>query len=674
MEVKTISVKNLLGKQFNIPYYQRGYRWEEKQVNDLLNDLQEFYYKMKINKDKSKDASFYCMQPLVVVKNNNLTHDPDNPVYDLIDGQQRLTTIYLILKYLKKKDEDLGTLYTLSYERLPKEESEKLFEVGNLDDLNDDSKLLLSKYNDFFFLFRTYQTIKKWFAQTGHIKWQIMQTILLGDGSYDTNQQDVRFLWYEPDQEIKTEQDADVLRGSIDIFNRLNYGQTPLSNTDLIKAMLMICDIYSDDELPLRKEESSRYATEWDTMEKRLHNRLLWSMLVPAEYQPYSRMELLFDFVAHELFDNKKEEWESIAYANIAPDDNDFAYRVVSAYLLYSDQGIVSPDEYGNRVKYIWKEVQNVYHMFCNWYNDRRSYHLIGFYILLHDKLMGGGGKTSRYKIIKDLRKWYTSQSRKHFVEKITLEIGEKVKIKSVNKEDNSNKKTYQLCDINYEKTPDDLIRVLTLFNVDLTMNETAENPLFDFELFKKTKPISLEHIHPQNLKLEDKKVIEWYESRRNVLDAHDKIPHTTTTNLDELQLLQAITFLDTTLGKNSKSEQDKRECEKYLSVIDSFFDELANIGPDEMHTIRNMALVDGPVNSAFSNRLLDEKREIMYQKSKERSKEGQPTHYIMLGTRLVFNKIFTPKNDIIDMEFWGKKDREAYYSEIEKVYNKYVK
>ena len=29
---------------FNIPYYQRGYRWEEKQVNDLLNDLQEFFF------------------------------------------------------------------------------------------------------------------------------------------------------------------------------------------------------------------------------------------------------------------------------------------------------------------------------------------------------------------------------------------------------------------------------------------------------------------------------------------------------------------------------------------------------------------------------------------------------------------------------------------------------
>lgn len=670
MEVKPISVKDLLGKQFNIPYYQRGYRWEEKQVNDLLNDLQEFYFKIQ---SSPQTASFYCMQPLVVVKNSTLTTDPNNPVYDLIDGQQRLTTIYLLLTYIKSAgSRRLKELYRLKYERENDDISNSMLCKDNLTNLHTTTIELLKKHNDFIFLFKAYQTIDEWFnPDHQHIEWYDMEKILLGDNTNTANQHDVRFLWYEPDQEIKTKQDASILRGSIDIFNRLNYGQTPLSNTDLIKAMLMICDIYEADELPLRNEESSRYATEWDTMEKRLHNRLLWSMLVPADYQPYSRMELLFDYVARDMYD-KRNGWEEKAFANITQNDNDFAYRVVAAYLLYSESGNVKPETYRERVIFVWDKVQKVYHMFCNWFNDRKSYHLIGLYILLHDKLMDDG-KTSRYDLIKNLVGWYTSRSRKQFIETISIEVGKKVKIDKTFEDENKIKQPYQLNSINYESTKKELIRVLTLFNVDLTMNETAENPLFDFELFKMTNPTSLEHIHPQNLKLEDSEIVEWYESRKKILFDHKKIPNSKTNNPKELELLHAISYLDTTLPKKTKTDSEKRDSETFLSIVDSYFDELADIGPEEMHTIKNMALVDGPVNSAFSNRLLDDKREIMYQKANERE-DGHPKHYIMLGTRLVFNKVFTPKEDIHDMEFWGKKDREAYYSKIEEVYNKYVK
>ena len=81
------SINQLLECNFFIPAYQRGYRWTPQQVNDLLNDIWEFHKK----DDKSKEE-FYCLQPLVVKKVGN--------EYALIDGQQRLTTIFLILTYL----------------------------------------------------------------------------------------------------------------------------------------------------------------------------------------------------------------------------------------------------------------------------------------------------------------------------------------------------------------------------------------------------------------------------------------------------------------------------------------------------------------------------------------------------------------------------------------------
>ena len=86
---RILNFYHLLNYRFNIPEYQRGYRWEKKQVVDLMNDLKDFIDRRAAN--QLKDKEFYCLQPVVVYKIG------DNH-YDVIDGQQRLTTLYLILQ------------------------------------------------------------------------------------------------------------------------------------------------------------------------------------------------------------------------------------------------------------------------------------------------------------------------------------------------------------------------------------------------------------------------------------------------------------------------------------------------------------------------------------------------------------------------------------------------
>ena len=66
--------------EFYIPSYQRGYRWGENEVIRLLDDV---YTNGKKN---------YCLQPIVVRKKGD--------AYELVDGQQRFTTLYLIYKYM----------------------------------------------------------------------------------------------------------------------------------------------------------------------------------------------------------------------------------------------------------------------------------------------------------------------------------------------------------------------------------------------------------------------------------------------------------------------------------------------------------------------------------------------------------------------------------------------
>ena len=81
MNLEEIKISEITGS-FKIEAYQRGYRWGEDEVTHLLNDINEIAIAQK-----------YCLQP-IVVKNVN-------GAYELIDGQQRLTTLFLIMKYLK---------------------------------------------------------------------------------------------------------------------------------------------------------------------------------------------------------------------------------------------------------------------------------------------------------------------------------------------------------------------------------------------------------------------------------------------------------------------------------------------------------------------------------------------------------------------------------------------
>ena len=71
-----------------IPAYQRGYRWDRLQVTQLLDDIWDF---IQASEEKRR-TSFYCLQPLVVRK-------LEDGGYEVVDGQQRLTTIFILLSH-----------------------------------------------------------------------------------------------------------------------------------------------------------------------------------------------------------------------------------------------------------------------------------------------------------------------------------------------------------------------------------------------------------------------------------------------------------------------------------------------------------------------------------------------------------------------------------------------
>src|ERR1035438_6964408 len=92
--------------RYRIPAYQRGYRWAPTQVTQLLDDIREF-----TKRQNPKPEQFYCLQPLVLRANSN-------GAYEVVDGQQRLTTLLLILRHFYERQavDYRDKLYTLEYE------------------------------------------------------------------------------------------------------------------------------------------------------------------------------------------------------------------------------------------------------------------------------------------------------------------------------------------------------------------------------------------------------------------------------------------------------------------------------------------------------------------------------------------------------------------------------
>ena len=100
-KVELKSIHQLENYHFVVEKYQRGYKWDIRQVEELLNDIEEF--------DASKNG-FYCLQPIVV---KELSENS----FELLDGQQRSTTLFIILSILQEEQilKSDAKRFTISY-------------------------------------------------------------------------------------------------------------------------------------------------------------------------------------------------------------------------------------------------------------------------------------------------------------------------------------------------------------------------------------------------------------------------------------------------------------------------------------------------------------------------------------------------------------------------------
>lgn len=330
-KIKLKSVRELLGMKFFVPSYQRGYRWTELQVKDLLNDIWEFSTKAK------QDSEFYCLQPLVVKRKDE---DVLNSIkaatsieevktllkgsWEVIDGQQRLTTLFIILSVLEEK-----SLYSIEYET---RNDSKDF-LKNIDESKKNENI------DYYHIYQSKQTVTSWFGNDKEKKAKF-KNILLNS---------VKFIWYES-----------VDEDPIKVFTRLNIGKISLTNAELIKALFLNRSNFGEKDSEHLKLRQQEIASEWDNIEYTLQNDEFWLFLHEKGYDRPTRIDFIFDLIC--------EQKTLGNFENIGTDE----YKTFRYFYEYFKSE-------SSNIKDCWKEVKKYFQTFKEWFDDLELYHYVGY-------------------------------------------------------------------------------------------------------------------------------------------------------------------------------------------------------------------------------------------------------------------------------------------------------
>ena len=310
--LSTKMVGTIVG-HFVICSYQRGYRWGENEVRQLLDDIWE------------SRGTLYRLQPIVV-------RSIGERKWELIDGQQRLTTLYLIYRFMQRSGLiKPGPRYSIDYETRP--DTAKFLDKLELSDA--------SRNIDFHFLNNAYQTIADWFGTDDHQ--QQGKANKLFTWLNDT----VEVIWYQ----------ASETENANALFSRLNIGRIPLTAAELVKAHLLtrlqapeICRGYS-------------VAAQWDSIERDLRYPDRWAFVSRDDADSYpTRITLLLDTVA---------ERHPVAHGR------DFGeHQTFESLRQHIDSDPLR----------IWNEVVELHARVLGWFEDHDLYHRIGILVAMGEQ------------------------------------------------------------------------------------------------------------------------------------------------------------------------------------------------------------------------------------------------------------------------------------------------
>lgn len=483
--VKMKSIEELFDEKFFVPSYQRGYRWTEVQIRELLEDLYDF----SVSKQES---DYYCLQPIIVKKRNDES-------WELVDGQQRLTALWLIsaLYYCSNK-EDVVDLerkqYSMTYDE--KKTFTDLFTTINLLVEENTLKTLVEKLDPYASecidgrkLIESISYISKYTRNKKTAKGVL--------GTIFENIDAVKVIWYVLDEN----------EDSIQTFTNINANKIELTNAELIKAILLN---NVDDELELQN-----IALQWEEIEKGLYNNEFWSYMISEKNKKYpTRIDYMFEIFCDKhglLTENVEQDRYSI-------------FRAVSGFLE------------NNSATVLWMEIQDIYDTLKDWFADYFFYHSIGLLIIVN--------RDNDASIIDRLYTEYSTEDKTEFrksvieqIKKVYFSDKKSTPFSSIFDEEAIHN---ELENITVQE-PEKVRNILLLYNIALLVNANNTYERFPFELYKKGT-WDIEHVNPQNPKnSSDDEKLRWLLSYKKVIqnvELKNEIDKCIAKNFDDFEAL----------------------------------------------------------------------------------------------------------------------------------------
>lgn len=548
--------------RFIVARYQRGYRWGAVEVGHLLDDLW------------TSNGSDYCLQPVVVKR-----RAPGE--WELVDGQQRLTTLYLIFFYMQREGlQSTGANYKITYETRPDSETY----LSTLDAEGHEANI------DFFHIFGAYDHIRKWFEKHAHRRQHVANKL------HGFLFESVRVIWYEAPAEL----DATTL------FTRLNVGRIPLTDAELVKALLLS----KGRTTGTPSDRSHELAAQWDGIERDLRNPELWAFVADADPDDCpTRITLLLDTLADTI--------------SPLPGDR----RRPLFHTFETLRRAITEDSPGG-AEVVWNRVVTLHALVLGWFADRSVYHKVGYLVALGER-------------IGDLVRLAKGSTRSSFEKALDNRISRSLGLSAG-----------ALRELTYDNATQkkQCERALLLMNVETVRRLSNSAERYSFRLHR-AGAWSLEHIHAQQAEGLNRKEqwSDWLRLHRDALATLD----------DEESNRQLIDQLIEKVNAVLLAESEGRGgltgpvFQELAQAVTQRFTADEDLDQTSVHSIFNLALLSSQANSALGNSVFEVKR----QKILALDRQGA---YLPICTRRVFLKYYSDAS-ARQLSFWGPQDRDAY-------------
>lgn len=615
---------------FFIPAYQRGYRWTASQIRNLLDDFQDFM--------ENGARGIFFLQSLVV----SSRPDIDNrPAYELIDGQQRLTTLSIFEAVLRQKcGLTVSQLhFDLIYESRP--ESADFIRRLKGNDAIDPAEADVAV--DFYHMLEAKKTMAEWV--NAHAANNPLNVI--GDlGRY------VTFLWHDTSQERYTSPEQR--------FTRINSGKIPLTDAELCRSLLLMPDYHDlQDDLPadLRQVvDDARAMTKlekkalekrqilmgngWDRMERALHNEEFWAFL-GARGDFSTRM----DFLLRLLY---LDEGKPLAV-------NYPCFENLYDRLKSGDYNAGS----------VWNELRNALERLEYWYENNDYYHKIGYL-----------NTVSGAETLAKLLRFANSHTEKETRDEIN----------SLIRDTFPGQKMPDLDNFGYGATL--LRRLLFLANVEFARTRAHRYARFPFDM--KIDKNDIEHIDAKNVKDISTKpdMLRWLEMHEEYLkkftygdymnlfgedresSVDGKLVSKDYFSLKQTLLEKGTELLTRLSAPKTSPDEVQREFQewekKFMALVkpDMENDERLESDGAEKNNIYNLALLDPSVNRSLNNAIFAVKQKQMADIL------ANGASYIPPMTQALFMRHFNNENRSAPR--WTDEDRTGYRKLLRQLLSEY--